>query len=74
MATLIEERVKSGGIASLRTAPVRTAPNLSDLIAMLTRKWTEGQRGRCALCDGPLVPSATAILARAIVAELGFDA
>jgi hypothetical protein len=62
MATLIEQRVKSGGIASLRTAPVRTAPNLSDLIAMLTRKWTEGQRGRCALCDGPLVPSATGML------------
>lgn len=62
LATLIEERVKAGGTASLRTAPVRTAPNLSDLIALLTRKWTDGQRGRCALCEGPLVPSATGML------------
>jgi hypothetical protein len=62
LATLIEERVKAGGTTSLRTAPVRTAPNLSDLIALLTRKWTDGQRGRCALCEGPLVPKATGML------------
>lgn len=61
MATLIEQRVRSGGEPSSRMRPVRSAPNLSDLIALITRKWG-GQKGRCALCGGPLAAAANGML------------
>ena len=55
MADLIIDRVHTGGELSVRRNPQRTAPNISDLIPMLARKWQE-QAGLCALCDGPMVP------------------
>ncbi|MFN4101725.1 MAG: hypothetical protein ACK4GT_18335 [Pararhodobacter sp.] len=58
MAMLIIERVKRGGEISVKVNPLRTAPNLSDLNALLVRKWVE-QGGRCALCGGALVVGAT---------------
>jgi hypothetical protein len=36
MALLIQERVKSGGERSVRINPLRTAPNISDLVALLS--------------------------------------
>lgn len=53
MAQLIIDRVKRGGEIGLKVNPQRSSPNLSDLNALLVRKWTE-QAGRCALCDGAL--------------------
>lgn len=58
MAMLIIERVKRGGEIGVKVNPLRTAPNLSDLNALLVRKWLE-QGGRCALCGGVLVVGAT---------------
>ncbi len=58
MAMLIIERVKRGGEVGVKVNPLRTAPNLSDLNALLVRKWVE-QGGRCALCGGVLVVGAT---------------
>ena len=55
MASLIQDRVKAGGSLNVRVNPVRTAPNLSDLVALIVRKWTQDQGGLCALCGGPLV-------------------
>lgn len=54
MAELIQQRVRSGGDMTLKQNPIRSAPNISDLVALLIRKWTEDQDGRCALCRGPL--------------------
>ena len=54
LAALIEARVKSGGEYSLHQNPTRTAPNMSDLVALFIRKWTADQKGKCALCGGPL--------------------
>lgn len=54
MAMLIFERVKRGGESGLKVNPLRSAPNLSDLNALLIQKWGE-QAGRCALCGGALV-------------------
>ena len=54
MAALIEARVKSGGEYTNRQNPLRTAPNQSDLVALILRKWTADQMGMCALCGGPL--------------------
>lgn len=54
MATRIIERVNRGGDASVRTSPLRTAPNLSDLTALITRLWLDQQAGACALCGAPL--------------------
>lgn len=54
MAKLIIDRVKRGGDVGVKINPIRSAPNLSDLNALLIRKWTE-QRGLCALCGGKLV-------------------
>ena len=62
MALLIENRVKSGGEYSLRQNPVRTAPNLSELIALIVRKWTVDQAGKCALCRGPLTQTTSKML------------
>ncbi len=50
MALLIIERVKRGGEASVRINPIRTAPNLSDLSALITHLWQNKQAGACALC------------------------
>ena len=55
MASLICERVKRGGDLSVKLNPLRTAPNISDLVALITRKWQQGQGGRCALCGGELI-------------------
>ncbi len=63
MANLIEQRVRQGGQTGSRTNPVRSAPNQSDLIAMLTRKWTVDQDGKCALCGGEIwVPTENRLL------------
>lgn len=53
MAMLIIERVKSGGEIGVKINPLRSAPNLSELNALLIRKWGE-QAGQCALCGGAL--------------------
>ena len=57
MAMLIIERVKSGGEIGVKLNPLRSAPNLSDLNALLIRKWGE-QAGQCALCGGVLTVGA----------------
>jgi hypothetical protein len=62
MAMLIQDRVKSGGEYSLRLNPMRTAPNLSDLAALIIRKWTVDQMGMCALCGGRLTRTANKML------------
>ncbi len=54
MADLIIHRVKNGGEPSVKINPLRTAPNFSDLCALLFRKWQEDQKGVCALCGGRL--------------------
>ncbi|MEH6691124.1 MAG: hypothetical protein V7774_08070 [Pseudorhizobium pelagicum] len=54
MATLIIDRVKRGGEVSVRTNPIRSAPNISELSALLTRLWQDRQGGDCALCGAPL--------------------
>ncbi len=54
MALLIVDRVKRGGETSVKTNPIRFAPNLSDLTALLTRLWQERQGGACALCGTPI--------------------
>lgn len=54
MAMLIIDRVKRGGELGVKVNPLRSAPNLSDLNALLVRKWSE-QDGRCALCGGALM-------------------
>lgn len=55
MASLIHDRVRRGGEMSVKINPLRTAPNLSDLNALILRKWQEDQRGLCALCGGKLL-------------------
>jgi hypothetical protein len=54
MAMLIIDRVKRGGEIGVKINPQRSAPNLSELNALLIRKWSE-QAGQCALCEGALV-------------------
>ena len=54
MSQRIIERVERGGERNVKINPQRFAPNISDLVPMLTRKW-QAQEGRCALCDGLLV-------------------
>ena len=54
MAERIQDRVKNGGEIAARRNPIRTAPNISDLSVLLTRKWQDEQRGMCALCGGTL--------------------
>lgn len=56
MADLIINRVRTGGTQRVVTNANRTAPNISDLFSMLTRKWQVDQRGLCALCGGLLLP------------------
>lgn len=53
MAMLIIDRVKRGGETGVTINPLRSAPNLSDLNALLVRKWGE-QAGQCTLCGGAL--------------------
>jgi hypothetical protein len=62
MAALIEARVKSGGELVLHQKPMRIAPNQSDLVALIIRKWTVDQKGKCALCGGPLTQTAHKML------------
>ncbi len=62
MAALIEARVKSGGELVLHQKPMRIAPNQSDLVALIIRKWTGDQKGKCALCGGPLMQTAHKML------------
>lgn len=57
MASNILDRSAKGGTVSSRIIPLRSAPNISDLIAIITRKWQEDQKGKCALCRGPLAQS-----------------
>ena len=59
MAALIIERVKRGGDTSIRINPIRTAPNLSDLCALITRLWQDKQAGACALCGSPIPTETT---------------
>ncbi|WP_210163500.1 hypothetical protein [Rhizobium leguminosarum] len=54
MAMLIIDRVNSGGEVSVRTNPIRFAPNISELSALLTRLWQDDQGGDCALCGAPI--------------------
>lgn len=58
MALRIEERVSRSGLPSIRTNPARSAPNISDLVGVLTAKW-KNQHGSCSLCGGHLVPMST---------------
>ncbi len=53
MAERIRERVATGGEKNVSVNPLRTAPNLSDLYAILFRKWRD-QGGVCGLCCGEL--------------------
>lgn len=53
MAMGIQARVSSGGEASVKINPQRNAPNISDLVMLLTDKW-EQQNGQCGLCGGDL--------------------
>lgn len=62
IAENILDRVHKGGEVSSRLNPVRTAPNLSDLIALITRKWQDDQKGKCALCGGVLVQTKSKML------------
>ncbi|MDR3488431.1 MAG: hypothetical protein P4M05_26460 [Bradyrhizobium sp.] len=62
MASNILDRVNKGGEYGMRLNPVRIAPNLSDLIAMITRKWQDDQKGKCALCNGPLTQTTSETL------------
>ena len=62
MALLIQARVKSGGEYTTRQNPLRTAPNVSDLVALIIRKWTDDQNGKCALCGGPLIQTISKML------------
>lgn len=57
MARLINERVNRGGEVGVKINPLRSAPSLSELHALLVRKWSE-QAGRCALCGGVLTVGA----------------
>jgi hypothetical protein len=54
MASVIFDRVKRGGEASVRINPLRTAPNISELVALIIRKWQECE-GKCGLCGGQLI-------------------
>ena len=54
MALLIIDRVKRAGEVDVKINPLRSAPNLSDLNALLIHKWQE-QNGRCDLCGGKLM-------------------
>jgi hypothetical protein len=60
MALLIQQRVRSGGELSRRVNPTRIAPDVG-LVALITRKCTD-QRGKCALCGGPLVATTNKML------------
>ena len=53
MAMGIQARVSSGGEASVKINPQRNAPNISDLVLLLTDKWKQ-QSGQCGLCGGNL--------------------
>ncbi|MBB57581.1 MAG: hypothetical protein CMM42_10170 [Rhodospirillaceae bacterium] len=53
MAMGIQARVSSGGEASVKINPQRSAPNISDLVLLLTNKWKQ-QSGQCGLCGGNL--------------------
>lgn len=53
MAGAVQNRVRNGGELGVRINPLRVAPNISDLVTLLTSKWKE-QRGMCALCGGKL--------------------
>ncbi len=61
MAVGIEERVRRGDELELRINPQRFAPNLSDLISMLTAKWAT-QRGTCMLCGGKFLLESNSML------------
>jgi hypothetical protein len=58
MASLIQDRVERGGEASVRINPLRTAPNISELVALIIRKWQECD-GKCSLCGGQLIAGTT---------------
>jgi hypothetical protein len=62
MALLIQARVKAGGEFTTRHNPMRTAPNVSDLVALIIRKWTDDQKGKCALCGGALTQTTNPML------------
>lgn len=51
---LIIDRVNKGGDTSVRINPIRFAPNISDLTALLTRLWQDRQGGACALCGASI--------------------
>lgn len=51
MALLIQQRVERSGEEGVKIDPLRSAPNISDLMPLLTRKW-HSQRGLCPLCQG----------------------
>jgi len=57
MALLIQQRVGRSGEPGVRINPLRSAPNISDLMPLLTRKWHR-QLGHCALCHGR-IPAGT---------------
>lgn len=54
---MICERVGRGGEQNVRINPQRFAPLFAEVNALILRLWLDEQRGRCALCRGPLVAS-----------------
>lgn len=57
MTQLICERVSRGGEQNVRINPQRFAPPFAEMNALILRLWLDVQRGKCALCRGPLVAS-----------------
>ena len=62
MASLIQQRVNSGGEARVVRNPLRTAPNIADLNQLIIQKWQTDQEGKCALCGGPLAQTRNPLL------------
>lgn len=54
LAELITQRIERSGSMGMRLNPIRTGPSAVDLETLIARKWTDEQKGRCALCDGDL--------------------
>lgn len=62
MAELIADRIARSGTIDPRTNRDRFGANSIDTIAIITSKWTAGQRGLCALCGCPLEPTGNHLL------------
>lgn len=63
MAMAIEQRILDSGRERVGSHPVRQGPNLSDVLAVLGRKWRD-QAGICRLCERPIRPASANRLLR----------